>query len=181
MLDGFVEDKALSEAFRKSFFQALSGWLYWAKIVRKFGLKNNNSRTLCILLPPNEPESTFYVIKLLDKAVQVRGFEKALVITPNSKHVKLVENITANLLEVVVCSDNAYNNLLQYSMYTGIDNRFINASLEKPSARSTNKIVGFKGICYESLVAYGVFGLVDYVVHESHEKECNEFVKYATE
>ncbi|WP_298068260.1 hypothetical protein [uncultured Mailhella sp.] len=172
------ENRKLKKAFNASFLQAFLGWLYWGWIVRKYRLKTKNVKTLCVLLPMQEPETSFYAIKLLDKAVRIRELENSIVFTTNANYEKMIRAMCTTLLGVVICSQKSYMRLLQYSVYTGIDSRFINASIEEPHARASGQLLGFKNITCESLVAYGIYGIVDYDTRDSNREEMYEFLQH---
>lgn len=161
-------------SLRKTFFQALLGWSFWGIIVRMYRIKES----LCVLLPAHDPETSFYAIKLLDKAVQIRGLKNSLVITTDGRMRKAIEAISTSVLNIVVCSEESRECLLQYSAYTGIDVRFINASISEPSARLYGPLLGFRNITKESIVAYGIYGIMDYESRDKDGKEYEQFLKF---
>lgn len=142
------------------------GWYIWHKIVKKYHLKKDNSKTAVVLMPKSDYENSYYALLYLDRMLYLRNFSSAIVLTEDSLITAAAKEMCQSLLAVERISEKESDALLQYYSLLNFDIRFLAASLTEPSGRNGKALVGVNGITVEELVAIGVYRIVPYVQKE---------------
>ncbi|EHL04232.1 hypothetical protein HMPREF0322_05152 [Desulfitobacterium hafniense DP7] len=162
------ERKAVRQHLRKvkrqlyrNLLIAYRGWWYWHKLLKKYK-KQGVHNWAVILLPDTNERDNYLALLYLDHMLSQHKFVKALVLTHSETVLKTAGLFSKRIADIVRCSREEAEALMQFYCLYNFDGRFFCASLDEPYGRNGSKLIGARGISAEELFAIGVYRLYPY-------------------
>ena len=139
------------------FLQAKNGRAYWMDFVKKYNIDNTK---YVLILPGRQRIYNETAIKKIPEFLKKRGIKKAYVLTYDPYVIAQGEKVSEQMM-IVETSEDEIRNLIQfYCLYEFAPNVLI-GSLQEPSGRKGNSLIGKKGLTAEEVFAGVVYSLVD--------------------
>lgn len=175
-----MEDvRSIKKQLKKNLWKTYQGWWQWHKIVRS---RHIQPQTVILLLPSLGSPENYYAMLYLDKFLESRSFQRAIILTQDEGVIKAAHLFSHNIVQIIKISEKKIDALLQFACLYYFDERLFIASLNKPDGRYADRLIGVNGICYGEVFSVGVYGLNKYFdlrppKYKGHDKEIKEFIR----
>lgn len=171
---------------KKSLFKRLlmcyQGWWEWHKIVRR---KSVDYTTAVILLPSDNQEYSYYALLHLNAMLPTRGFDSAVILTHDPVVMEAAHLFSDKIRETIFFERKKAERLMQYACLYTFDLRLVIASLEEPSGRKGETLVGKRGLTREEVFAVGVYRIypekVEAPVYRGTDQKIRSFLNLRRE
>lgn len=136
-------------------FNAYRGLWQWHLINKTKGF----DKTEVVLLPGLDHESNYLALIYLDKLLDRKGADNAVILTYDPGVLKTAKLFSDRILDVRKFDRKKCEHLMQlYSLYEFAPN-FTCASIDEPYGRNGDKLVGKRGTTKEEIFVIGVYRL----------------------
>lgn len=135
--------------------RAYYGWWCWFWICRTRGFGN----TAVVLLPGDDKEVSYYSLLYLNRMLDKRGYDNAIILTHESATIKAAPLFSDRILAIKRFSRRKAVALMQFYCLYDFNKQFICASLDEPYGRNGSALIGKKGTTKEEVFVMGIYKL----------------------
>ena len=114
------------------------------------------------IFPESDGKVNYYGLLYLDEYLVRNLLKEALIVTNSPGVMKVADQFTPKIRDIVIVSDKEMDDLIAYLKLTEDDSRFVIVSLRHPVTRNAKHLVGVKDLTVEQIVAIGIYFIIPY-------------------
>lgn len=135
---------------------SLLGRSYWKEVSKQICDRQDR----VFLLPIQNDNYSLIVINRLEEYYEYHKIRKMIVLVEDNKHYETIREKGDNNIVVVRCSKKNVKHLIDYYVVNNFDDRFVVASLERPTTRKViESMIGCKGVTAEQIICRAIMHL----------------------
>ena len=136
----------------KKMFAAVRGCFLWSRIRHRYLKKDE----LVILLPDLDEDILFFMLIYLDKYLDIKGMQKAVLISKYRNIEKICRVFSDRVKKVVGYSERRFDDILQLTTVFDLGPRALIASVDRPFERMGRKFLNMDHMNKETVFVLGV-------------------------
>ena len=143
----------------KNLIKAYVGWWHWFWICRTKGFGN----TAVVLIPGEDKEISYLSLLYLDQMLDSRKHDNAIILTHDSVVIKAAPLFSERILKAKYFSRKKTEALMQFYCLYEFNKKFICASIDEPTGRNGQQLIGKRNVTKEEIMVIGVYRVYPYI------------------